>query len=160
MTAFRAFAGVAMRLCGPLEVAVVLCLGSALAGGLAQVLDWHYRKRDGIVQRWADVRIIKFPQGQGASAMTTGLATVVPVLRPSTLVTSPLLPSMPLPIWVFGLVWFSYDWYELGTLMEAGSLINHVNHLGGMAFCAVYAGRRLVSLPNVRLPAILTTLCV
>ncbi|KAK8053758.1 hypothetical protein PG996_013059 [Apiospora saccharicola] len=92
MAAFHAFAGLAMRLCDPLNVAVILCLGSAVAGGLAQVIDWHYRQGDGAVQQRGNVRIIPVYQAHGASAITMGLAMAVTVLRPSMLVTSPLLP--------------------------------------------------------------------
>ncbi|KAK7931623.1 hypothetical protein PG985_002335 [Apiospora marii] len=136
MAAFHTFASIAMRLCDPLK-------GSAAAGGLAQVLDWRYRQGDGMVLRRGNLQIIKSHQGLGASAITAGLAMAVTVLRPSMLVSSPLLPSMPMPMWVFGLYWFLYDWYELGTVPEDGMLVGHAGHLGGMVFGAVYAGLKL-----------------
>lgn len=56
---------------------------------------------------------------------------------------------MPMPLWVHSLGLFLYDWYELSTVMEAGSLVGHAGHLGGMAFGAVYAGLSFVRLPSV-----------
>ncbi|KAK8069485.1 hypothetical protein PG994_006101 [Apiospora phragmitis] len=144
MAAFHTFAGVAMRLCGPVSVAAVLCLGSAAAGALAQLSDWHYRRQDGVAQRQGNVVVLTARYAQGASAITTGLAMAVTVLRPWIVVRSALLASVPLPLWLYSLGWFLYDWYELSGVMEAGSHMGHAGHLGGMAFGAAYAGLRLI----------------
>ncbi|KAK7943043.1 uncharacterized protein PG986_012156 [Apiospora aurea] len=144
MAAFHVFAGVAVRLYDPLSVAGELCLGSAVAGALAQLSDWRHRRQDGVMQRRGSVQILVLHHAQGASAITRGLAMAVTVLRPCILVRGPLLLSVSVPLWVCSLGWFLYDCYELSGVMEDGLQVGHAGHLGGMAFGDAYAGLRLL----------------